>query len=98
MFFTFAQVAGDPSSISNLASILQASGPYAMAAVLIVILWTLWGKLNQRDSESKEMATQFLTAVQEQSRVTAETSETLRAVRDGLQRVEDRVETCPNRE
>ena len=78
-----AQVA-DPNTIPQIAQWLQAAGPFGLAAVLLVILRTLWTRLRERDARLDEMSNQFLSAVREQSAQQATTAAVLRQLCDTI--------------
>ncbi len=80
-----AQVAADPTStIPQIAQWLQAAGPFGLAAVLLIILRTLWTRLRERDARLDEMSNQFLSAVREQSAQQATTAAVLRQLCDSV--------------
>ena len=90
MYPIFAQT--DPTGIADM---LQAAGPFALSAVLIVALIQLWKKLGQRDNELSAARDKFLGAMTEQTAALTSAVATMKDVKDGLERVEDAVKACP---
>ena len=88
MLTLIAQTVETPA-LPQIASWLQAAGPFGLAAILLIILKTLWSRLRERDERMDAMSSEFLIAIREQSAQQATTAEVLRTLCDTVGKPKD---------
>ena len=76
----------DPSTISTLATILSASGPYGL---VVVLSWAIWKVMERKDRELKVLSQKIVTIVEAQTAAFTKVEAALVALRSAIERLKN---------
>ena len=76
----------DPSTISTLATILSASGPYGL---VVVLSWAIWKVLERKDRELKALSQKIVNIVEAQTEAFVKVEAALLALRNAIDRLKN---------